>query len=133
MASSTWVGHIVSVGAGMSGDGSVLNPLVSTGTVTTVNATTGNITTVAATTVGASTMNADAIRVDQTNHDVGLARSAAGVLKVTDGAAGTGSLVAVDVKGTTFHVGAAAGVDASVVIPAVATLTVTKGIITAVV
>lgn len=48
-------------------------------------------------------------------------------------ATGTSVNLSGDVKGATFHVGAAAGVDASIVIPAVATITVTKGIITAVV
>lgn len=38
-----------------------------------------------------------------------------------------------DVKGTTFHVGNDAGVDAVIVIPAVATITIKKGIITGVV
>lgn len=44
-----------------------------------------------------------------------------------------GPLTAALITGTGFKVGAATGVDASIVIPAVATITVTKGIITAVV
>lgn len=49
--------------------------------------------------------------------------------------AATGASVALsgNVRGASFNVGATAGVDASIVIPAVATITVSKGIITAVV
>lgn len=105
--------EVIHVGAGLTGDGSAGNPIVNSGTVPTVTA--------------------DTVRLDQANHDCGLARSASGVVRFTDGGAGAGSLVASDVKGTTFHVGAAAGVDASIVIPAVATITVSKGIIVGVV
>lgn len=38
-----------------------------------------------------------------------------------------------DIKAATFHVGNDAGVDATIIIPAVATITIKKGIITAVV
>ena len=52
------------------------------------------------------------------------------VTPVLGAATGTSVAVSGDVKGATFHVGAAAGVDASVVIPAVGTLTISKGLVT---
>jgi len=45
----------------------------------------------------------------------------------------TNVVVSGDVKAATFHVGNDAGIDATIVIPAVATITIKKGIITAVV
>lgn len=51
----------------------------------------------------------------------------------TVGATTPATIKGTSITGTSYVVGAAAGVDASIVIPAVATITVTKGIITAVV
>lgn len=52
---------------------------------------------------------------------------------VLGAATGTSVNLSGNVRGASFNVGASAGVDASIVIPAVATITVSKGIITAVV
>lgn len=55
------------------------------------------------------------------------------VTPVLGAATGTSVNLSGNVRGASFNVGASAGVDASIVIPAVATITVSKGIITAVV
>lgn len=55
------------------------------------------------------------------------------VTPVIGAATGTSVNLSGNCRAATFNVGASAGVDASIVIPAVATITVSKGIITAVV
>lgn len=55
------------------------------------------------------------------------------VTPVLGAATGTSVTLSGNVRGASFNVGASAGVDASIVIPAVATITVSKGIITSVV
>lgn len=55
------------------------------------------------------------------------------ITPVLGAATGTSVTLSGNIRGASFNVGATAGVDASIVIPAVATITVSKGIITAVV
>lgn len=62
-----------------------------------------------------------------------LANTPTLITPVLGAATGTSAVLSGNMRAASFNVGATAGVDASVVIPAVATLTISKGIVTAVV
>ncbi len=131
MASSIFVnlsGELTSTSAPITGDGSSGNPI--TVDLSGYGTKAGTLAQFAATT---SAQLAGVISDETGTGALAFANTPTFVTPVLGAATGTSVNVSGNVRGASFNVGATAGVDASIVIPAVATITVSKGIITAVV